>query len=312
MYSRIAAETFQDKQQFFKQRFLEKLIIKFIQHLPESKDDSLGHDSEAILKSLEAQHGLLVQRAKGIYSFSHLTVHEYFTAKYIVDNIDKGTLEKLSINHILDRQWREVFLLVASMLDEADNFLLIMKKEVDILLNDRMLCKLLISVKKSIKNDSPFPPVLSRSLSLFYWLNHLGYENIKHIASIAVDLAFEFITSKGRARTHSYLQNRIYGNEKTVLAVSLLPFDNSLALDKKIYQDSALNQSLDRALHLAIKKHIIEAFQVKGVHSNEWKVLNQYLEVNRLLLDCLNYGCYITKPTRAKIINSLFTVPSLR
>ena len=34
----------------------------------------------------ESHHGLLVERATDIYSFSHLTFHEYFTAKYISDH----------------------------------------------------------------------------------------------------------------------------------------------------------------------------------------------------------------------------------
>ena len=52
-------------------------------------------DSEVVLKALEAQHGLLVERARGIYSFSHLTFQEYFTAREVVNNSAAQALEKL-------------------------------------------------------------------------------------------------------------------------------------------------------------------------------------------------------------------------
>jgi predicted NACHT family NTPase len=64
---------------------VEQHIIDYIRNLPGAQEDeeALQLDSEAVLKSIEAQHGLLVERARGIYSFSHLTFQEYFTAKQI-------------------------------------------------------------------------------------------------------------------------------------------------------------------------------------------------------------------------------------
>jgi predicted NACHT family NTPase len=40
------------------------------------------HKADAILKSLENEHGLLIQRAEEYWSFSHLTLQEYFTSQY--------------------------------------------------------------------------------------------------------------------------------------------------------------------------------------------------------------------------------------
>jgi predicted NACHT family NTPase len=72
-----------------------------------------------VLKSIEAQHGLLVERARGIYSFSHLTFQEYFTARYFVESSDPQALENLS-SHITEKRWREVFLLTTEMLPNAE------------------------------------------------------------------------------------------------------------------------------------------------------------------------------------------------
>jgi predicted NACHT family NTPase len=46
-------------------------------------------NSEAVLDALEAQHGLLIERAKGIYSFSHLTFQEYFAAQFLINSADQ-------------------------------------------------------------------------------------------------------------------------------------------------------------------------------------------------------------------------------
>jgi predicted NACHT family NTPase len=85
-------------------------------------------DSAAVLKAIEAQHGILVERAKRIYSFSRLPFQEYFTAKYVVENESKGAIERLLAQHLLtgssdDARWCEVFLLTANMFDDADDFL---------------------------------------------------------------------------------------------------------------------------------------------------------------------------------------------
>ena len=64
MFSRIAARTFERNQYFIATRDLERQIQTYIRNLPESGSDSLEIDSEMVLKSIEAQHGLFVERAK--------------------------------------------------------------------------------------------------------------------------------------------------------------------------------------------------------------------------------------------------------
>jgi predicted NACHT family NTPase len=95
-------------------------------------------DSAAVLKSIEAQHGLFVERARGIYSFSHLTFHEYFTARKIMTSCnpytaDDPTLQGL-VSHLTEKRWREVFLLTVGMLDDTDALLQLMKARIDGLL----------------------------------------------------------------------------------------------------------------------------------------------------------------------------------
>ena len=120
LLSQIARITFERGEYFFRQKELEHHIADYIRNLPGFNTDfeTLQQDSEAVLKSLEADHGLLVERARGIYSFSHVTFQEYFMAREIVANSDPQALEtalKHLVSHITEKRWREVFLLTTSI-----------------------------------------------------------------------------------------------------------------------------------------------------------------------------------------------------
>lgn len=117
----VAAITFERGDYFFEQDKSKQLIADYLSTLPNAITDraTLQENSEAVLKAIEAQHGLLVERAMGIYSFSHLTFQEYFTARYFVESSDSQALENLS-SHITEKRWREVFLLTTDMLPNAE------------------------------------------------------------------------------------------------------------------------------------------------------------------------------------------------
>ncbi|KAB8318009.1 NACHT domain-containing NTPase [Tolypothrix campylonemoides VB511288] len=138
LLEQIAWTTFLAGEYFFKQKAVEQHIANYIRNLPDANlnPEALQIDSEAILKSIETQHGLLVERARGIYSFSHITFHEYFTAKKIVSTPPeqvKKVFQNL-VSHITEKRWREVFFLTVEMLQSADYLLQLMKREIDSLL----------------------------------------------------------------------------------------------------------------------------------------------------------------------------------
>ena len=190
LLSQIALTTFERKDYFFKQRDVEQYIADYIRNLPDAQTDpeALQLDSEAVLKSIEAQHGLLVERARGIYSFSHLTFQEYFTARKIVTSSDPQALEKALqclVSHITEKSWREVFLLAVGMLQPADYLLRLMKQQVDALVaTDEKLQQFLMWVsEKSSAVEVPYKPAAVRA---FYfnlerdhhpWRDHACYRN---------------------------------------------------------------------------------------------------------------------------------------
>jgi predicted NACHT family NTPase len=129
LLSQLAFDTFDKGEYFFKQSTAERYIANYIRNIPGASDDDLQLDSEAVLRSIMAQHGLLVERHKGIFSFSYLTFHEYFTAKYCANYLICD-FSRLLI-HLTNRFWREVFLLTVEMLNDAGELLIVMKKKVD-------------------------------------------------------------------------------------------------------------------------------------------------------------------------------------
>jgi NACHT domain len=122
LLARIATKYFLLSRIFIPARELVRLVEEYIRQLPNEEDgDDL--DGEGIIRAIEAQHGLLVERAHGIYSFSHLTFQEYFAAKHLVENWSDGRLKSKLLGAATDDRWREVILLSASQLDDATEFL---------------------------------------------------------------------------------------------------------------------------------------------------------------------------------------------
>ena len=121
MYARIAYDAFARGDILFQQPDLEARLKDYLQHVPELPE-SIDLDAEAILQEIIAQHGIFALQSSGLYSFAHLTFQEYYTAKYISDNVTAGTFDLL-FKHITDDKWREVFLLTASLLSDGTTFL---------------------------------------------------------------------------------------------------------------------------------------------------------------------------------------------
>ena len=119
LLAKIAAEYFETGQIFFYENDLTRKVEKFLQTLPDSKMQEV--DAEIVVKAIEAQHGILVERAHRIHSFSHLTFQEFFTSRYIIDNFSFNQLGQM-MGHLLDKRWHEVFIMSASLLSNADQF----------------------------------------------------------------------------------------------------------------------------------------------------------------------------------------------
>lgn len=141
LLSQIAWSTFERGESFFNQKAIEQEIAHHIHISGKGSTflETLQVDSEDILKSMEADHGLVVEQARGIYSFSHITFQEYFAANKIVTTPPEHAEEVLQkfVRHMPEKRWREVFLLAVEMLPNAEDLLQLMKRQLDTLANDQ-------------------------------------------------------------------------------------------------------------------------------------------------------------------------------
>lgn len=166
LLSEIAYTGFDTDKLFFSQREVVEQIKTF---LAGNLNVPKHLDGEAVLNAIAVQQGILVERAEDVYSFSHLTLQEYLTAQYIADN---NLIEQLVTDHLSDRRWREVFLLVAGLVrakNGADDLLLLMEKEAQKYINTPKLQGLLQWADAATKDsEGDFKPVGKRAAAIAY------------------------------------------------------------------------------------------------------------------------------------------------
>jgi hypothetical protein len=316
MLASIAAETFERNEYFIPQRELERRITDYVRNVPPHDTDE-ATDGEAILKAIEAQHGIFVERARTIYSFSHLTFQEYFTAKYIVANAAKGTLEKL-VKHGADARWREVFLLTTSLLPDAGQFMKTFRHSVDELLGgDEKLRELLMWADKktaSIQADSWL-------VRPFYLFVDLFYPSLRHARARAHDLARDLDLDLAAALALA---------RAPALARAHAPaLARALDRDRALARDLGLNEFAKELAALSLPTHESPAAEwqefadkLRGLMikhrdiGHDWNLtktqqarLTDHLDATRLLQDCLELAV-ISPDEKKAMLNSLYLPPT--
>ncbi|HEY9727004.1 MAG TPA: NACHT domain-containing NTPase [Chroococcales cyanobacterium] len=340
LLSHIAATTFEQGNYFFEQSEIEQLVADYLTTLPGASSDpeTLRLDSEAVLKAIEAQHGLLVERARGVYSFSHLTFQEYFTARQIVASPDESTLlqalQQLS-THVTQPQWREVFLLTVGLLRNAEPLLQLMKQQIDALVAaERKLQEFLDGInQKCCSLATDYEPAAVRA---FYFTLFLDRDLGLAVAldrNLARDLTPELALDLELARAFSLAQSLTQNPDiKQILALSfalnlegLLQRESELGEQKKRSPLVASFQQLKAQLpDLANgREYSLQWWQTNGQVwesqfrsmlieyrqiGHDWQLtpaqlegIKQYYQANQLLVDCLTSGCRCSSDVRADI-----------
>ncbi|MEQ8998276.1 MAG: NACHT domain-containing protein [Coleofasciculus sp. B1-GNL1-01] len=237
--SEIAHDAFQADHLFLPRREITDQIEEL---LAEMLPDETFIDGEAVLRSIEKQHGVLVQRAEGVYSFSHLTLQEYLTAQYIDDH---RQIEKLVKEHLTDQRWREVFLLVSGLMrGGADELLLLMEKEAQTYINT---------------------PRLQALLRWADWITADSESNMKPVAKRAI--AYVIANTLANAITLDYA-NYLHLNIYARAIARTLGFSRNLANADDFVSTLNLSYVRDRAVSLKIAKNLTRDLEKIKIFKN--------------------------------------------
>ena len=227
LLSHLAVKRFEQEQYvLFEQAEIEGYIAEFL---------GIGlRESQGVLRAIAQQHGLLVERAHKIWTFSHLTFQEYFVAKWFCGRYDFDRLA----SHVWDTHWREVFLLTAEARMEPCELFLSMKDQIDhFLVGDEQLQEFLGWIHS--KSESSNSSCSISEIRAFYfnfqkaYFGLLGHEYFQvHLKFLGIDnnlkQAIEKIT-----QLNLNLINRYRFEENYIKRIQNI-------LDLSLYRDYAL------------------------------------------------------------------------
>jgi predicted NACHT family NTPase len=337
LLSQLAFDTFDRGEYFFKQSTVERYITEYIRNIPGTATDeeALQLDSEAVLRSIMAQHGLLVERAKGIFSFSHLTFHEYFAAKRIVDSsIAQGNEGFLRLaKNVTHKRWREVFFLVVEMLPDASGCLLTIKQEIDgLLAGDERLQEYLVWLDEKCQS---IDDIETKPMSIY-----LSYLIVSEDIYMEDDLASSHVfVSLNNKNASAYLQLDLHLKLSTIWFGGHSPSNELISLLQRSFEsmiaqshELKCNKHFTRRLkslkkqmpseglnYLEWKKESVSDWQQKLIAlmikyrniGHDWKFmpeqkshLTRYCIASKLLEECLESECYIDLDTRQYITDT--------
>ncbi|MDJ0716901.1 MAG: NACHT domain-containing protein [Prochloraceae cyanobacterium] len=127
LLAQIAYDNFSEDVLFFTRQDLINYIKKF---LADTVENPKYLNGRKVLEAIAIQQGILIERAEGIYSFSHLTFQEFLTALNIYQDFD--LTKEIIKNHLSDPRWREVLLLIVGLLTtKPDKFFEAMKQQIE-------------------------------------------------------------------------------------------------------------------------------------------------------------------------------------
>jgi predicted NACHT family NTPase len=339
LLSHLAAISFTQGDYLIPESKIQRMIADYLRQLPNAPTDpdTLLIDSEAVLKSIEAQHGLLVERARGIYSFSHLTFQEFFTAREIVYHTSSQDFKQLEelVCHLGEKRWREVFLLVVRMLEQPDDLLKLMKEKIDCLaVKHEKLENFFLSLKN--KSSTVNAPYHSNSIRAFYFTLALPPEHAlacdqtlavaldRQLAGnltfdLALDLALIHALTLCLTITADMFPQRLSAisfaldlkhllREKQSLQKSLQDLKNQLPLPSgnrsllQLWWEANQEAWTENLRNLIIgDRGIGHNWQF---NQNELEILQQYWDASKLFLDCLNN----TQVLNSRLQQSLFLI----
>ncbi|MBD0265193.1 MAG: NACHT domain-containing protein, partial [Tolypothrix sp. Co-bin9] len=325
LLSEIAYTGFESDRLFFSQRDIVQQIKTFLasnlnapQHL----------DGESVLNAIAVQQGILVERAEDVFSFSHLTLQEYLTAQYIDDY---RQVEKLVVEHLTDKRWKEVFLLVAGLMRSGtDDLLLRMEKETQKYINTPKLQALLNWAEQVTAGSlGDFKPVGKRAVAIAI----VNSDTI--VNSEANAIANAYVIANPNSNPNAIANPNAITNPNAIAITNTITkaINDSRKLEKlKIFNNINFTFLIERLKNLRAKvtddqqrlearlvfperlqKILLNAFNLNqemvNLSKEEAEALGNYLYANHLIIQCKQAAVRVSPQTWEAIEARMLLVP---
>lgn len=336
LLSQIASTLFEQGKTYFEKSDVLPIITEFLLTFPNSPTDpeALWLTSEEILRTIALQSGLLIERARDIYSFSHLTFQEYLTARKVVARHLQEAVVPLRqlARHTLDRRWSEVILLTLSLLPKADPLLDFMRQEVNAWVGDHNSLQPLL---QWVNQKAEVAPITYKPAAVRAFYLPLCYNQDISLA-LALDDAFAFDLEPALALdlaiARTYRQIQQLGDTPTydqLLELWLAldfghQFPRSVHLNQALVKLKAQFPSLEadelewrswwpqhqttwlQQFHEQILKpqNMDFGWNSSSLHQQQ---LWEYYKTNQFLVTCLSSECRVEPAVRSHIATTLLS-----
>lgn len=217
----------------------------------------------SVLKAIETQHGLLIQRADDLWSFSHLTFQEYFTVQWLI-----GLSSEQIINKIDDANWKNVINQLVRSQQPANQLLKSIKYAVDKFLEDEPELQIYLKwlQNKSESIQSHYKPITNRC---FYYSISFAFE---------MNQAFDYVLSL----SYNPLLESIYIVDLLFMRIFDRAVDRPRNFDKVIPLDLKFAKSTDPSFERAFESSL-DFDSAFDRNRSIQKSLNRILEFENIL-----------------------------
>ncbi|MBD2489653.1 NACHT domain-containing NTPase [Aulosira sp. FACHB-615] len=331
LLAEIAYQGFGKNRLFFTR---DELIEQIQTNLNKNENAPKTLNSKAVLKAIQVEQGILVERVRDAYAFSHLTLQEYLTAKYICD---WQLVDELVSCYLIDINWRDVFLLTSGLLrPNADQLLLHMEKEAQKYINTPKLKALIEWAEgETIGSPGDIKPVGKRAIA------HANANAIASTNSYAIACAIGYTNANAIACANAYtnananvcaiaitnanaytyaIANAIYQAIGAIRTLEKLQIFNHLNFTNLIKQLQDLkatipddNQSQGFESANKLRETLLKAFNLNSemvsLSNEELAAWNNYLYANYLILQCKQAAVIVSPQTWAEIEDRMLRLP---
>ena len=311
MLSELAYTGFEADRLFFSGREVVEQIKTF---LARNLNAPRHLDGEKILDMIAMQQGVLVERATDVYSFSHLTLQEYLTAQYIADN---NEIEQLVNEHLTDKRWHEVFMLVAGLVrsrNGADELLLLMEKAAQKCINTPKLEGLLRWADEvTAGSDGNYKGVVKRAVAIANANANANAIAIAYAIAVAIAnassiaIAIAHTIAVALANASSIVNTNAIANAKELERLKIFKDVNwsELINQLKVLQIQNPGDNESKEVHQIFLDYFLQTWQnalhldpkLVNLSEEEAKALNNYLYANRLILQCKEAAVWVSAKT---------------